>query len=447
MDNTSNTLGRTIESVLQRANENAGSFGPFLTAIYDAVALIDQSVKRKTIVKNAPALVAAAKGIATLADTLRSNSYNELRWTLTNISINYLMLVVEGLERAHKVDEAKALFEGVTYEYAKRLTNWDEDFVPSSRILKEFSWQTHVGPQLTCDRESARKRITEYHEARQKRVKKIERNLEHSEFLRREMQQLIASCERMFEWDMGDEIVRLRAETPYAIRTAKSWVLAAQKFAEGIDRQDVSDANIAKSARVISAHHLAEAQVKCALASAYVEYWKTGSGYRNFEVLGTNALAWAETMEEGNWDYFAPLVFCRMHEKLDEETEKEVRHMSRCADTALAYAMCLDAQMRVLPLRQQPEKFNQVRVAKDEVEVKPAEFPTVGEWAEKTLKSQKDIRDWHVPNTGDDKREDAWLGRGKKRNYPKQRLIGFDSLRGGSSHKSKSRKQRDRAIA
>lgn len=448
MDNTTNTLGRTVESVLARAQASLGNFDTFLTAIYDAVALIDASLTADNVIEHAPVLVATAKKIAELADTLKSNSYNELRWTLTNLAINYLMLVVEALENSTtqgKGDEAKALAEGLVYEYTARLTRWDEEFPPCARILGRLAWSGYTAPKLVADRESAAERTTKFHEARQKLVRKIERNLEHSEYLRREMQSLIDSCERLFEIDMGDDIVRLRAETPYSIRSARSWVLAAQKFAEGIDKNDLSEGNINKSARAITAHHLAEAQVKSLLAYCYVEYWKSGPGYRNFEVLGHNALAYAEAVYEDNWDYFAPLALCKLNEKLADDVAADVRRLNKYADAALAYAMCLDAQMRILPERQQPPVFKSVRVAKVEQELKPAEFPSVGAFVE-SLKTQADARDFHITTIGDNKREDAWLSsRGigcwkAPRIYPKQRLTGFDRVRGGNSHK-KTRKQ------
>lgn len=442
MENQTNTLGRTVESVLARANDNLGNFDVFLTAIYDAVALIDGTVTTKNIHKHAPVLVAAAKKIAELADTLKSNSYNELRWTLTNLAINYLLLVAESLERKHKVAEAKDLVEGLVYEYTRRLADWNEEFAPDRRILGRLAWNEHSAPNLNCNREAAVERITKFHKEREKLVRKIERNIEHSEYLRRQMETLIGSGERLFEMDMGADILRLRAETPYSFKTMRRWVLAAEQYAASIDTKDLSEANINKSARVITVHHLAEAMVKSLLAYCYVEYWKTGPGYRNFEVLGHNAIGYAEAVNEDNWDFFAPLATCKVHEKLDEESARALRLLNKYADTALAYAMCLDAQMRVLPQRQQPPQFKHVRVPKPQQAelLTPAEIPTIGDFCE-SLKTQAEARDFHVSRTGDDKREDAWYFKRSRapRTYPKQRLIGFDRLRGGNSQKGKKR--------
>lgn len=450
MENQTNTLGRTVESVLARATDSLGNFDVFLTAIYDAVKLIDGAVTTKNAHKHAPLLVATAQKIAELADTLKSHSYNELRWTLTNLSINYLMVVVEALERKNKQAEAKALVEGLVYELSTRITKWDEEFAPERRILGRLGWQEHSAPKLTCNREAAVERIHTFHEARAILVRKIERNIAHSEYLRREMQSLIDSGQRMFEMDMGGDILRLRAETPYSFKTMKRWVLAAERYAASIDTKDLSEANINKSARVINVHHLAEAMVKSLLAYCYVEYWKSGPGYRNFEVLGHNALGYAEAVYEDNWDFFAPLATCKAHEKLDEESARDLRLLNKYADAALGYAMCLDVQMRVLPQRQQPPQFKHVRVAKPEQpeELKPAEIPSIGAFCE-SLKTQAEAREFHIGTTGDNKREDAWLGIGRSRGpriYPKQRLIGFDRLRGGSSHKGKKRRTKPAAV-
>lgn len=211
------------------------------------------------------------------------------------------------------------------------------------------------------------------------------------------------------------------------------------------------------SKRKVHVAILLEAYIKASLAQAYVDLWKDVPAYNQYGALGHQALAYADCTKGTNWDFFAEPVFFRPDEALLEETENNVRLLSRYAEAALSYGRALHGQMGVAPARLLGEKFEPLAVATQEKPVVPMSLPEVGD--DVNGLSQERFREIHMDGVRDDKVRDSCYGHnaGKVRpsgylqstgdvpescyghsrvmsTAPLQRLVGFHKARGGRNH-------------
>lgn len=262
----------------------------------------------------------------------------------------------------------------------------------------------------------------------------IERNVsEAKEHMLSDLEALFRSILMKFQIkeESRNKVVRFRPETPYYFRTAASWIA---RLAQDIrDFEDSGEEGFNKAARLLVKARLVEAQVKCAMARALVEYWRSDSEFKRFSSLAHQVEAYADQCTGENWDYFAPLVLVNEEEPLAEASAKYLRLLMSYACTALAYAQALDAQMQVLPhwRRVSANSFAPVEEEmKDEEAVVPAEFPPVKAWGDPAFFSQEEIARQHMISVGEDFREDAWLGiRQQPVIKPFYRLAGFQLKR------------------
>lgn len=222
---------------------------------------------------------------------------------------------------------------------------------------------------------------------------------------------------------------------------ALMWIATGRKYIEEFDQSESTEGTFNRSKRVVYICHLALARVKACLAHMYVDHWKGAKGLRQFEVLGEQAVAYAQMISGNNWLYYSPLVLIRPEEPLCQEASKDVSKLLRYGDAAFAYAICLHTQMQICSGNTQD--------AVGEPELHPNRFeewpvnattwlPLAANSQINPLATQEEIINDHIYQTGQDFRENRWLGMDTSyegRIYPKSRLVGFVQNRGGKSHK------------
>ncbi len=126
---------------------------------------------------------------------------------------------------------------------------------------------------------------------------------------------------------------------------ALMWTATGRKYIEEFDQPESTETAVNRSKRVVYICHLALARVKACLAHLYVDHWKGAKGLRQFEVLGEQAIAYAQMINGYNWLYYSPLVLIRPEEPLCHEAKQYVAKLLGYGDAALAYALCLHTQM------------------------------------------------------------------------------------------------------
>lgn len=255
-------------------------------------------------------------------------------------------------------------------------------------------------------------------------------NIKDAETVLDDAAQLVRITRVLFELELGDEVIRYRPELPGEFKEADSMILFGRNriTTTSIDDSPVS-AN--RTRRLWLMAELIRAYVRAKMADVYVEYWRESKGLKHFGVLAHQATAFALAVHFDNWDYFAPLVFVAEDEPITDENKQHLCWLVDHGQAALAYALCLNAQMNVLPGRMH-KKYAQVRGPKPvENQLEPAKWPELTSWARGT---QNEIATAHISAVGDDKREQSWYFNRKHPGvHPKMRLTGFARTRGGGS--------------
>lgn len=118
------------------------------------------------------------------------------------------------------------------------------------------------------------------------------------------------------------------------------------------------------------------ALVQSAIATDRTNFWRAMGGSRNWQVLGHQALAYAQEIESYSW--LIKLICHRPDRRLDDETIADITNLRQLGSTAQAYAVCLEEQMRLLPSHKlkwpvlTPERYPRSRKSR----VVVAELPT-----------------------------------------------------------------------
>lgn len=439
-------FARLVSALLERVNAFAGDqINPTLTSAFDALQLIDGKVTRKNLKRHRSTLLCAAASMVKFADAFKSSSYDPLRHVLHSNAINLVMVVVESLEAEGDKKAADALFR-TAYDYAKLMKSWNEDFPAESLILGSLGFNEHKAPvKLVADVAETRRRLVAYHGVIKENLSRIDANLGSCEHILRGIISKRDSVLHLFEMDLGDHILYFRPGKPYCFGTAASWIATLRQHIDGIDREKADEATVNRSRRAILVAQMVEGYVKATLAHAYVEYWRSYEGYESFSVLGHQALAYAEACRGNNFTYFGPLALIRQEEPITERSEGHIRMLIGYGEAALAYAEALHCQMRLVPTASRAVKaIVPVKVAKTEKnaepEAKPERFPSINSYVNLETSTQEEIASSHCLATGEDMREDAAYGRGRRDIVnPKQRIVGFDRGRGGRNSKKKRR--------
>jgi hypothetical protein len=169
-----------------------------------------------------------------------------------------------------------------------------------------------------------------------------------------------------------------------------------------------------------------------------VEYFKDAEALPAFEVLAYQALAYASTVLGDNWLYYAPLVMICPEEPTTKEVENAIMHLSQRGNAALAYALCLKAQIETEPVRKQPPAFAPYDLEKtEEKQIEPITWPPCrARYSGLLDRTQSEIAGSHMEETADCFRR-SWDRPGTYL-IPKERLVGFARGRGGQAHRKKS---------
>jgi hypothetical protein len=418
-----------ITTHAKEAHEAIPDISGALASIYQIVQVLDQEVSAETIPEHTAAFTTAGNAIFAFAGTFHSPSYDELRWTLTNLAINYLMLVLENQEGTDSHD-----LLALAYGYSTELRRWDESCPPSHRILGRLAWQNFTAPKHLCNVETARQKLEVVRKKQEKLKSKIDLNLSLADSKLSSLDMSIFQLQLLFEMDLGEEILWRRPDLKNApsLDSARAWLATGKKHREEFDRQNINEATVNCSARVLTVCDLVEIQVKSALARGYVAYWEGCAAFKNFAVLAEQALAYAQQATGNNWDFYVPPALVRPEEPLLEAVDKEVSMLSNFAEASLSYALCLNAQMNVQPKRSLYPPMEPVRIAASErLPVIARELPEVIGSA-LSLPSQKAIGDYHRYFMGEELKENA---RNRLVLCPKKRLVGFEGQRGRGNKK------------
>jgi len=432
---------RTVDAVLQSAVQKLPDIDLAVTAIFDGVALLDS---RRNV--DVDTLKGAALTIVEFANTFKSASYDPLRHVLINLGLNYQMIVVEKQRILGQEDEAaqQLLF---AHGYAVMLAGWDEHFPPSGRILGKLSWNEHKAPALVCSIEEARAELIEYHGRLKEKLDRAQRNCDMARFIMSDSQSLINSCRRQFELRFSDRTVVLRPDVDYrdTLDFAERVLAGGEAYLKRVDVL-CTEESVNRSARAVTVASLADAKIKSILAGVYVRYWEKTPGYRDYEVLGEQARAYADACTGNNWTFFVPPAFYRPTEPLLAATQHDVDRQLEYGELALNYAMCLNMQMKVMPRWKHQFKLPEPVTLPVEppVALEPFRFndPDNGN------DDQAAYRKWHHYITGENLRENSWLRIGHRDGpSPKHRLVGFAYSRGGQKHKHKRSRRQAQSVA
>lgn len=186
-----------------------------------------------------------------------------------------------------------------------------------------------------------------------------------------------------------------------------------------------------------------EARVQAAIAIDKTSFWKTFKASRHWEVLGHQAIAYAQALES-HWEWIVPLICHRPDRPLDERTVNDVWHIKRMGDAAENYAKCFEAQVLLSPrgdIKLPPCPPVQRLPRPDTGKLVPATLPVIlNEFGNLT---PAEVRSSFLVQWGDDAREDNWLRQrgwlsqlpdAGTRLYPKMRLAGFATRGSGRGH-------------
>lgn len=226
------------------------------------------------------------------------------------------------------------------------------------------------------------------------------------------------------------------AVEPLSMRQARGTILACGSYAEAMTA-DGADGEINVSKRKVQVARLFHSYALACVAEAYVDYWRDEPGYKNFQVLGHQALAYAGAVKGDNWEFFAPPLFFRPHEPLLAESESNLNYLERYAQAALGFAQALHGQMMVLPKRERRVPFEPVLLTDEEKQQMTPIFITV-KIADAELQerfTQERLLELHREDTRDWLMRESAYGRPVHRSTnPMQRMAGFTRKRGGKKN-------------
>ncbi|HEY9774543.1 MAG TPA: hypothetical protein V6C81_12140 [Planktothrix sp.] len=478
--------GQLAQAFFQLAEHERGYAGD--DPVMEFYSTFDKGLTPEYVHENRAYVLEVAAALHDFAASVRYAD-NAMHVPFANLAINLLMLVVEDDERNGAAKETvQPLLDTAADIAAILLTKfeWSKELPPAARILGTWTYLSchAIEPetQLLCNVDAARQRIVAIHEDRSKRKRTIERSLSQAHSSLSDSASLVRRCmHEFYEIVSGDRLLRA-AQASYFLHEGKAWILAGEQYCQSIDEQDISPENVNRAKRAVAITRLIEAQVKAQVAVATVDAVKHAGGYKDFEVLGYQARAYAEATTLNNWTYFAPPIFARPELEMAPENDRWLRMFDQYSDAAISYATALKAELYSLmqPARRlhQP-KFVEIPIergdsapvqdesfdakkrsvlddfsgmppcvwkvsedgtsAKVERTIKAAEFPKADFYRPPT--NHMDLTSEHHRITGDNLREDHHYGYGRREQYhAKQRLVGFDRFNGRGRRRSKKAK-------
>jgi hypothetical protein len=351
-----------------------------------------------------------------------------------------------------------------------------EEFPRPERILYELAWPSYDGPCLVCDIKAARSRLTQLNSEIVGRRQEVRRHLDLARHILYDAAGKIRAClHEYFEFFIGDQLWRMR-ETPGTLKRAQEWILLAEAYCAGIDAKDSSPDNVNRAVRAWAIASLAASQTEACVAKAMVKVLSQAKGYPNFEVLGHQALAFAELVRDIQWQYCAAPLFAKPECELSSESRNGVGLLANQAAAALSYATTLKMTLRcgVRPAWQlQPIEMKLIRVSEplevdrdnasvlDEfgcracawmieddgetarpVPIVPAQVPALYVDGDLSQLTQAEIAERHRSFIGTLRQEahSLTIVEFPKQRQLKRRLVGFEDTRGRGCRKKREGK-------
>lgn len=431
-------------------------------AVFDAARLLDGALLAEGVEPLLPLLTRLAPSFARYAEKMRR--WEGIHPTFANIALNYLMLAYERHDPA-SVGARELLNEA--YAVALQLVSdrdWSTKFPPAEHILGRLTWQEeYSGPAITCNIETARAHLMTMHKDIQGRKDRIERALSLAKHILWESHhRLHRTLSAYYEAEFDDVIFR-QSEPPAYVAEAKQFLLMGRNWIKDLDGSDITLPNVYRCERSVYIMRMMDAQVSAVCARMIVDALKSCKAYENYEVLGYQALAYAELTQLDNWDLLAAPVTFRPEEPISKDNERRVFMFERYGACALRYAQCLEAQIACEPKDRRPQPLGTaVKLLKElpattedrevrdfitpwrgsepavwvkdaaacvarPVFVEPYKWDTLAcapDW------TQDEMTSHYIWCQGNDKREMHHYAGAPKRMYPKHRLVGFQNNRG-----------------
>jgi hypothetical protein len=267
----------------------------------------------------------------------------------------------------------------------------------------------------------------------------ISSNLKLAQDCLHNLEELRRETLEKFEAPLGNgKVRRFRPARPFSLIWAASWIARLRQ--EIRDFEGSGEEGFHKSSRLIVKGSLIEAQVKCALAWAIVEFWRNESGFENYPALVNQVDAYAQKCTGHDWDYSAPLVLIRENEPLDQESAKYMYRLTKHGELAFTYAKALDGEMQVGP--HWPKNRSTFKPVEGELEeiatIEPADFPVCRGHSDPTSASQREMALRHIRAVSEDLHENAFL-RVRQIHIiePYTRIAGFHKKRGGRATRNR----------
>jgi hypothetical protein len=350
----------------------------------------------------------------------------EVHTALMNNSINLVMLVVEDLERRGHDEEASKHF-ATAVQYA------DYFLIHSPEaLLTCFSIAGYTG---MCKRRvnvgKVRLRMMERHAHNMETRREIGNLLKIAERVLVQAELLRDRAARFFDVDLDWRVLRLRPQTPLALEKAASAILFGRQHIITIQVLPPNEGAIGRARRAFAVSQLVLAHVQSSIALAYVEHFKGAKALDSFGVLAHQAKAYAYLTQGEDWEFFAPIAMIRPEEALTQQSLTRLNLLIQRGNAALAYALCMKAQIELEPTRKQPADVCR-ETTKIQVAAKPLQWPV--SWAanefDKNL-TQDEVVASHLAEKGNYRR---WTGPSNASSLTvKRRLVGFEGTRGGQT--------------